>query len=159
VTVDRLAVDRTTNTPVVLLRESVGNRGVSIWIGPPEASAIAIALQGVNVPRPMTHDLLRHLLKGLGGELVQVAITMVLDNTYHAELLVRRGSDEIAAIDSRPSDAIALALRCEAPILVAESLLRDLGAEPAGETQTLSADALRQHLERLDPQDFGRFVP
>lgn len=158
-TVDRLAVDRTTNTPVVLLREAVGDRGVSIWIGPAEASAIAIVQQGVVVPRPMTHDLLRHLLESLQGELLRVVITSVRDNTYHAALLVRRGSDDAAAIDARPSDAIALALRCGAPILVADSLLRDLSVEPAGTNEPLSAEALRAHLERLDPQDFGRFLP
>lgn len=158
-TVDRLAVDRATNTPVVLLREAVGTRGVSIWIGQPEASAIALVQQGVKVPRPMTHDLLRQLMVGLGGELVRVAITGIVDNTYHAELLVRRGPDDVVAVDARPSDAIALALRCEVPILVAMPLLRDLAAEPAGETEPLAADALRQHLARLDPQDFGRFQP
>lgn len=151
-------MDRATNTPVVFLREVVGQRGLPIWIGPPEASAIAIALQGVAAPRPLTHDLLRHVLEGLSGELVRVAVTEVRDNTYYAELLVKRG-EEFAAVDARPSDAIALALRCEAPIMVSASLLRDFNAEPGDDTQPLAADALKAHLERLDPQDFGRFQP
>ena len=158
-TVARLGVDRATNTPVVFLREAVGDRALPIWIGTPEANAIAITLQQVAVPRPMTHDLLRHILEGLGGQLVRVAITAIRDNTFYAELLVRRGETELAAVDARPSDAIALALRTAAPILVAESLLRPVAADDADATPPLAADALKAYLERLDPQDFGRFQP
>lgn len=159
VTVARLGIDRTTNTPVVVLKEAIGDRSVSIWIGAPEANAIAIALQGVRPPRPVTHDLLRHVLEGLGGELVRAAVTGVRDATYYAELLVRRGGNELAAIDARPSDAVAIALRANAPILVASSLLRDVGAAEPEAGDALDSKTLRSYLERLDPQDFGRFRP
>jgi uncharacterized protein len=159
VNVARIGLDRATNTPVLLLREAVGDRAVPIWIGVPEASAIAIALQKVDVPRPMTHDLLLHVLRGLGGEVVRVAVTEARDNTYFAELLIRRGSQELAAVDARPSDAIALALRAGAPILVAESLLHAVGTDEGEAPWPLKSDALRAYLEGLDPQDFGRFQP
>ena len=157
--VARIGLDRATNTPVLLLREVVGDRAVPIWIGVPEASAIAIALQKVAVPRPMTHDLLLHMLRGLGGEVVRVVVTEARDNTYYAELLVRRGAQELAAVDARPSDAIALALRAGAPILVAESLLRPIASDETDTPWPLQSDALRAYLEGLDPQDFGRFHP
>jgi len=159
VNVARIGLDRATNTPVLLLREAVGDRAVPIWIGVPEASAIAIALQKVTVPRPMTHDLLLHVLRGLGGEVVRVVVTEARDNTYYAELLVRRGAQELAAVDARPSDAIALALRAGAPILVAESLLHAVAADESDTPWPLTSAALRAHLEGLDPQDFGRFQP
>ncbi len=159
VTVARIGVDRTTNTPVVVLQEAIGDRVVSIWIGAPEANAIAMALQGVRPPRPITHDLIRHVLEGLGGELVRVAVTAVRDSTYFAELLIRRGGNHLAAVDARPSDAIAIALRASAPILVAESLLRSADHEEPEAGDSLDSNTLRTYLERLDPQDFGRFRP
>lgn len=154
----RLGLDRTTKAPVLFLREAGGDRGLCIWIGAPEANAIALALQGATPTRPMTHDLLRHLLQGLGGELVRVAVTEARENTYFAELLIRRG-DELLTVDARPSDAIALALRCHAPLLVANGLLHDAFDESPAGMRPLEADALRAYLERLDPQDFGRFQP
>ena len=159
VTVARIGVDRATNTPVVMLREAIGDRVLSIWIGAPEANAIAIAVQGVRPSRPITHDLLRHVLEGLGGELVRVAVTTVQDSTYFAELLIRRGGNELAAVDARPSDAVAIALRAGCPILVAESLLRPAEQEEPEPGDSLDSSTLRTYLERLDPQDFGRFRP
>lgn len=155
----RLGVDRITNSPVIVLREAVGERVLPVWIGAPEANAIAMAMQGIQPTRPVTHDLLRHVLEGLGGELVRVAITAVRDSTYYAEMLVRRGERDLAAIDARPSDAIAVALRTMAPILVAASLLRSADVEEPEAGDALDPDALRAHLEQLDPQDFGRFRP
>lgn len=159
VTVARLGVDRATNTPVIVLKEAIGDRTLSIWIGAPEANAIALAVQGVKPPRPITHDLLRHMVEGLGGEVVRAAVTTMRDSTYYAELLLRRGATELAAVDARPSDAIALALRASAPILVAGTLLRDADADVPDAGDALDSATLRDHLERLDPQDFGRFRP
>ena len=159
VTVARLGVDRTTNTPVVALKEAIGDRVLSIWIGAAEANSIAIAVQGVRPPRPVTHDLLRHVLEGLGGDLVRVAIPAVRDSTYFAELLVRQQGNQLTAIDARPSDAIAVALRASAPILVAESLLRSPDADEPDAGDSIDSTTLRTYLERLDPQDFGRFRP
>jgi bifunctional DNase/RNase len=108
----------------------------------------------------MTHDLLKHVLLGLGGELRRVTITNVRDNTYFAELLIRR-EDQAVQVDARPSDSIALALRLGAPIFTSDDLLNHPGGEsgPPAPERRLDAESLKQYLEKLDPQDFGRFTP
>lgn len=162
VAVAQLGVDRATNSPVVILREREGTRVLPIWIGPAEASAIAMELQGVKFPRPLTHDLLKLIIVGLGGSLQHVYIRSVQENTYFAELLIRRGEDAFQ-VDARPSDSIALALRLRAPIFASEGLLGDgddEGHTGGGEPPTDdAADALKRYLEQLDPEDFGKFTP
>jgi bifunctional DNase/RNase len=156
--VAHLGVDRSTNSPVVILREVGGERSLPIWIGTSEANAIAMEMQGVKPQRPMTHDLLKHLLSGLGGELRRVHITDLRDDTYFAELQIVRG-EQVVQVDARPSDSIALALRCNAPIFTSESLL-DRASQPSSGTEpTNDPEALKRYLEKLDPQDFGRFQP
>jgi bifunctional DNase/RNase len=160
VTVAHLGLDRTTNSPVVILREKDGTRVLPIWIGPAEASAIAMELQGVKAQRPLTHDLLKQVIVGLGGDLRRVVISSVKENTYFAELLIRR-EDEVFQVDARPSDSIALALRLNAPIFTSDRLLDESGVEtdePAPDP-SLDAERLKQYLEKLDPQDFGKFNP
>ena len=159
VTVARLAIDRSTNTPVVFLREAVGTRGVGIWIGAPEANAIALVLQDQEPPRPMTHDLLRTVVEAAGCRVTRVTVTGVVDGTYLAEVELAHADGRTDHLDARPSDAIALALRTGADILAAESILSAEGAAPGEAPEPLSAEALRQHLKRLGPEDFGRFVP
>jgi bifunctional DNase/RNase len=161
VVVAHLGVDRTTNSPVVILQEKGGTRVLPIWIGPAEASAIAMKLQDVKAPRPLTHDLLQHILTGLGGSLRRVFITSVKENTYYAEMVIDR-DDHVFQVDARPSDSIALALRLEAPIYTEETLLN----QPSLETEdrhapdtSMTAESLKRYLENLDPQDFGRFNP
>src|SRR5207249_4244579 len=122
VRVAHLGLDRTTNTPVVILQEQEGERVLPIWIGPAEASAIAMELAGVKFARPLTHDLLKQVILGLGADLRKVIITQVKDNTYYAELHIYRG-DAVIQIDARPSDSIAVALRLKAPIFTSENLL------------------------------------
>ncbi|MDX2193178.1 MAG: bifunctional nuclease family protein [Gemmatimonadales bacterium] len=164
VAVAHLGIDRTSHTPVVLLREKVGTRVLPIWIGPAEASAIAMELQGVKAQRPMTHDLLKQLLLGLGGELRRVQITAVRENTYFAELLVHRDG-ELFVVDARPSDSIALALRVRAPIFTSDDLLDEPGPRSpdaptsAPDPSGLDPDRLKAELERMDPQDLGKFTP
>lgn len=160
VTVAHLGVDRTNNSPVVILREKDGSRVLPIWIGPAEASAIAMELQGVKAARPMTHDLLKQVIGGLGGTLRRVVISAVKENTYFAELMILRGEDAFQ-VDARPSDSIAIALRCGAPIFTSDDLLGDSGVEADLPSPDPSAEAerLRQYLEKLDPQDFGKFTP
>ena len=161
VTVAQLGIDRNTNTPVVVLREVDGERSLPIWIGPGEAQAIAMELQGVRAQRPMTHDLLRDVVTGLGGELRRVQVTALRDDTYFAELILLRNGAAVQ-VDARPSDCIALALRCSAPIYTTDELLDRGGAQrppPAPEGETDAAETLRRYLEKLDPQDFGRFQP
>jgi bifunctional DNase/RNase len=161
VRVAHLGLDRTTNTPVVILQEKEGARVLPIWIGPAEASAIAMELAGVKFARPLTHDLLKQLIVGLGARLNRVLITQVKENTYYAELDVRR-EDHVIQIDARPSDSIAIALRLNAPIFTQDDLL-ELTSVETGESakdgNALDADSLKTYLQNLDPEDFGKFTP
>jgi bifunctional DNase/RNase len=158
VTVAHLGLDRATNTPVVILREKDGERVLPIWIGAAEASAIAMEMQGVKALRPMTHDLLKQVVIGLGAELRRVTIIDVKDNTYFAELLMSR-EDHVFQVDARPSDSIALALRLHAPIFTSEQLLDQRTVEAPEGDSSLEAERLKQYLEKMDPQDFGKFTP
>ena len=161
VRVAHLGLDRTTNTPVVILQEQGGERVLPIWIGPAEASAIAMELAGVKFARPLTHDLLKQVIVGLGAELRKVIITQVKDNTYFAELHIHRAEDVIQ-VDARPSDSIAVALRLKAPIFTSRDLL-DVPAEPlvesAPDPTQLDAESLKEYLQKLNPEDFGKFTP
>lgn len=156
--VAHLGLDRSTNTPVVILQEEDGDRTLPIWIGAPEANAIALELQGVKPERPLTHDLMKHLVSGLGGELRRVVIAGLRENTYLAELLIYRG-DEVFQVDARPSDSIALALRMHAPIFTNEELLDRSGQRAPPPEPGADPEALKRFLEKLDPQDLGRFQP
>lgn len=179
VEVASLGLDKASNTPVVILREVGGERLLPIWIGPGEASAIAMELAGIKFSRPLTHDLLNTVVRSLGSELVRVLITRVVDNTYYASLVFQRNG-EVISIDSRPSDSVALALRASAPIYAEGALLErsDIEIEDAGidsqesgeewmqastEQTSDSSDArsekLKDYLKRLNPEDFGRFIP
>jgi bifunctional DNase/RNase len=160
VRVAHLGLDRDNNSPVVVLQEKDGERVLPIWIGPAEASAIAMELAGVKFARPLTHDLLKQIIMGLGAELRRVNITSVKDNTYFAELLINR-ADHLFQVDARPSDSIAIALRLKAPIFVDSGLLdgTSSGAIRKGEGAPLDSDALKNYLQNLDPEDFGRFNP
>ncbi len=159
-TVAQLGVDRNTSTPVVILKETDGERTLPIWIGAAEAAAIAIELRGDKPARPMTHDLLKNLLQGLGGDLKRVHIAGLKDNTYIAQLVVFRGG-EIFELDARPSDSIALALRTRSPIFAHEDLLdkEGDGEVTPPEAPQGQAEALRQFLAKLNPEDLGRFQP
>lgn len=174
VKVQSLGLDRTSNTPVVILQETDGSRVLPIWIGPGEASAIAMELAGMKFSRPLTHDLFASVIVGLGGTLQRVMITKVVDNTYYAELIIRRES-ELISVDARPSDSIAIALRMSASIFTTEDLLEHTSIEvtepmeegelpepaEAGESEgaSLNPEQLREYLRRLNPEDFGRFNP
>jgi bifunctional DNase/RNase len=159
VRVAHLGLDRTSNTPVVVLKEEEGERTLPIWIGAPEANAIALELQGVKPERPLTHDLMKLLVAGLGGELRRVVISGLRENTYVAELLIYRGG-EVFEVDARPSDSIALALRMHAPIYTIDDLLNRsaTGGDPAPEPAS-DPEALKRFLSKLDPEDLGRFQP
>jgi bifunctional DNase/RNase len=178
VTVSRLGLDSSTNSYVVVLQERDGTRLLPIWIGQPEAESIVMHMHNVKRSRPLTHDLVRSLIVGMGAQLRRVQITRVEKSTYYAELHVQRGT-ELVQIDARPSDSIAVALRLSAPIYAAESLLvepgddteesdeesaadePDLGlsdTETRGDAE-LSAEQLKAYLENLRPEDFGKFNP
>jgi bifunctional DNase/RNase len=165
VRVARLGHDSSTNSYVVILQEKDGHRLLPIWIGQPEAESIVMQMNNVKRERPLTHDLCKSLIVGLGGSLRRVQITKVQKNTYYAELHVA-SADRIVQIDARPSDSIAIALRLSAPIFAQESLLSsaddDGDEEGAPPTRTpngeeLDAEQLKEHLEKLRPEDFGKF--
>jgi hypothetical protein len=180
VTVSRLGLDSSTNSYVVVLQERDGTRLLPIWIGQPEAESIVMHMHNVKRARPLTHDLVRSLIVGMGAQLRRVQITRVEKSTYYAELHVQRG-DTLVHIDARPSDGIAVALRLSAPIFAAESLLVEPGEDldesdgdeestggepdlglPAGGARAdaeLSAEQLKAYLENLRPEDFGKFNP
>jgi len=158
--VESIRVNMTNYRRVVMLKEKTSPRYLPIWIGHFEADAIAIPMQNVPVQRPLTHDLLKQIIVGLGGDLRRVVISAVKENTYFAELLIRR-DDHVFQVDARPSDSIALALRLNAPIFTSETLLDESGIEtdePAPDP-SLDADKLKDYLEKMDPQDFGKFNP
>ncbi len=160
VTVAQLGLDRTTNSPVVILREKEGTRVLPIWIGPAEASAIAMELQGIRPPRPMTHDLLKAVIIGLGAIVRQIRISALKEKTYFAEVWLAR-EDHVFQLDARPSDSIALALRVQAPIFTQADLLEE-GPEASGVPSgdpAADAERLRAWLEKMNPEDFGKFQP
>ena len=164
VVVTRLGLDASSQAFVVVLEEKGGTRSLPIWIGRPEAEAIAAHLNGVKRERPMTHDLSQSIINGLGGLLRRVQVTRVLEGTFFAELHFTKSGQPIV-IDARPSDAIALALRLEAPIFVAAALFQNDSDNTVagddrptgGEGDQLTADELKRHLAQLRPEDFGRF--
>jgi bifunctional DNase/RNase len=175
VRVQSLGLDRSSNTPVVILEEVGGERVLPIWIGPGEASAIAMQLADMEFSRPLTHDLLVAVLNGLGGSLRKVIITRVEKNTYYAELIIHRNG-EVISVDARPSDSIAVALRTDARIFAQDDLLERASIEIAedetaapgpgtppqkkeSQTEEMDADQLKEYLRRLNPEDFGRFTP
>jgi bifunctional DNase/RNase len=162
VKVAHLGLDRATNTPVVILQEMDGERVLPIWIGPAEASAIAMELAGVKFSRPLTHDLFKQVVVGLGASLSKVLISRVEENTYFAELHLHR-DDHVIQIDARPSDSIAVALRLQAPIFTDASLLEltsiDTVEPMSPDSEKMDPESLRSYLEKLDPEDFGKFTP
>ena len=176
----RLGLDRSTNSYVVILQEKGGARLLPIWIGQPEAESIVRHMHNVKGMRPLTHDLVRNLILGMGAQLKRVHITRVEKSTYYAELQIQRG-ETLVHIDARPSDSIAIALRLAAPIYAADELLVEPADEEEEEEESgdtpgigestdapessesdpteLSADQLKAYLENLRPEDFGKFNP
>ena len=181
VEVQSLGLDRSTRSPVVILREREGDRVLPIWIGPAEASAIAMHMAKVDFPRPLTHDLIVSVVDGLEAVVRRVEIQRLQEGTYHAALIVERNGSSVS-IDARPSDSIAVALRTRATIIVADDLLRridldvdeneaasgtmssadwteEVDVAKRSEDSPLSASELADYLRKLDPEDFGRFSP
>jgi uncharacterized protein len=172
VSVARLGLDGSTNTYVVILRESAGERVLPIWIGQAEAESILLEMNHVKKERPLTHDLCKSLIVGMGATMRRVQITRVHKGTYFAELHLER-EGEAYRVDARPSDSIAIALRFPAPIFAEESLLAIPGEEPRDDdegdalpaprtvqsTDEMTAEQLKQYLAGLRPEDFGKFQP
>jgi bifunctional DNase/RNase len=150
-----LIVDPITNTPIVILRDKDGQRVLPIWVGIFEANAIALQIENVTTARPMTHDLLRNVIQDLKATVQKIVVCDLQENTFYALIYLLLDGNTLA-IDARPSDAIALALRTRAPIFVEESVIDnakpfDMGADKP------DADRLHKWLESLDPDDLGKY--
>lgn len=167
VTVARLGLDSATNSYVVILRERGGRRVLPIWIGQPEAESIVMQMNQVKRERPITHDLCKSLIIGLGGTLRRVSITRVQKSTYFAEMQIE-GPKGVVEVDARPSDSIAIALRLDAPIFAPSTLLTALDDDEEADDEDFSVEAsdseltaeqLKAYLENLRPEDFGKFSP
>ncbi len=181
--VSRLGLDSASNSYVVVLQEKDGVRLLPIWIGQPEAESIVLHMHNVKRERPLTHDLVRSLIVGMGAQLRRVLITRVTNRTYFAELQLQH-ADALVNIDARPSDSIAIALRLGAPIFAHEDLLVDPTDDadtdddeeedttpdffapsapadvlPEVNAAELTAEQLKRYLETLRPEDFGKFNP
>jgi bifunctional DNase/RNase len=142
--------------PIVLLKTADGNRFLPIWIGHPEAAAILMKLQNASTPRPMTHDLVTEILGQLNAEVVRITVTELRENTFFAQITVQQDGSEVE-IDSRPSDAIALAIRSDAPIYAAESVIEESAIEFEGEevNEEEMVDEFKKFLENVSPDQFA----
>ena len=142
--------------PIVLLKTTDGNKFLPIWIGHPEAAAILMKLQGATTPRPMTHDLVTDILSQLDAQVVRITVTELRDSTFYAQITVQQDGSEIE-IDSRPSDAIALAIRAEAPIFVADRVIEESAIEFEGEevNEEEIVSEFKQFLENVTPDEFA----
>jgi uncharacterized protein len=152
-----VSFDMVGKQPIVLLKTADGNKFLPIWIGHPEAAAILMKLQGATTPRPMTHDLVTDMLSQLDAQVVRITVTELRDSTFYAQITVQQDGSEIE-IDSRPSDAIALAIRAEAPIFVADRVIEESAIEFEGEevNEEEIVSEFKQFLENVSPdEDFS----
>lgn len=159
VEIKALLVDPYQNAPVILLKDHGSEKVVPVWIGSPEATAIAMELQHREFPRPLTHDLLKNLIQTLGGELDMVVIDNIQEATYYATLFVRDKAGEIHELDARPSDSIALALRMKSPIYISEEVFAASAIElPEGEDEEQRERFQTFVDHEMNVADFKRFI-
>ncbi len=150
-----LMMDPVTNMPIVILKDTTSDTVLPIWVGIYEANAIALEIEKVTTPRPMTHDLLKNLLTGLDARVHKIVVNDLHDDTFFAVIWVER-EGQIISIDSRPSDALALALRVDCPIFVEDQVLKTSRLATAV-SDRVSSDELRKWLENLGDEDLGRY--
>jgi bifunctional DNase/RNase len=150
-----LMVDPSTNMPIILLKDAQSEALLPIWVGLYEAQAIALEVEKSQTPRPLTHDLLKNLIHGLNAKVQRIVVTELKDDTFYAVVWMEQNG-EIVALDSRPSDALALALRTDCPIYVDEDVLRTAKVLPNPAEQASSQD-VRKWLESLNDEDLGRY--
>jgi uncharacterized protein len=153
--VDKLGIDLLTHDPVVILKDMDGSHYLPILIGPFEATAIALALEGAPVPRPLSHDLMRNILESLETTLEQVVIHDIKDSTFFAKLILRTNG-ELQEIDARPSDGIALALRMQSPIYVSDKIVLEEASQEKKTTDETEMHKFKKFLDELKPSDFNR---
>jgi bifunctional DNase/RNase len=150
-----LMMDPITNSPIVILQDVEKNTLLPIWVGIFEANAIALQIERVDTPRPMTHDLLKNMLMHLGAEVDKIVVTHLKENTFFAKIHLDLGGEPLT-IDSRPSDAIALALRTDAPIFVTEDVIQN-SRNITLDKEKLDPEEVKEWLENLNPEDFGKY--
>ncbi len=151
-------VEMPSNQPILLLKEIDGSRFLPIWVGASEASAIAFAQQGVEPPRPLTHDLMREIVESLDATVTAVHLTEMRDGVFYANLIIRSGASSATTISARPSDAIALALRTHSNILASSELLDEAGIEipvEEGGAENQEVERFRAFLDEINPDDFA----
>ena len=154
-TIKGLTVDPVTNMPIVILHDGQEKRVLPIWVGVFEANAIALQIENMHTPRPMTHDLLRNVISDLQATVERIVVCDVKDNTFFALIHLDTPAGHVA-VDARPSDAIALALRTRAPILVEEHVLENAKMVDVTHAK-VDGERLRQWLDSLDPEDLGKY--
>src|ERR1700733_11793514 len=150
-----LVMDPVTNMPIVILKDINGNSVLPIWVGIYEANAIALEIEKVSTPRPMTHDLLKNLLLGLETQVHKIVVSELRDDTFYALIWLEKDG-QIMSIDSRPSDALALALRVDCPIYVEDDVLKS-SRNSGINTDKVSNEEMRKWLENLGDEDMGRY--
>src|SRR3954452_19411577 len=154
-TIKGLMVDPIANMPIIILRDKAEQRVLPIWVGLPEANAIALQIENVSTPRPMTHDLLRNVIQDLKASVHKVVVCDLQENTFYALIYLLKNGETVA-IDARPSDAIALALRTRAPIFVEDEVIDNAKTVDVSSEQA-DSDRLQKWLESLDPDDLGKY--
>jgi len=148
-------MDPVTSVPIILLRDAGGHKVLPIWVGAFEANAIALQIENVSTPRPMTHDLLKNVINDLKASVKKIVVSDLKDNTFYA-LIYIDVNGELVAVDARPSDAIALALRARAPIFVEESVIENAKPFDPGSDKP-DTERLQKWLENLDPDELGKY--
>jgi hypothetical protein len=154
-TIRGLLMDPVSNMPIVILKDVAGDSVLPIWVGVYEANAIALEMEKVSTPRPMTHDLIKNVLTGLETQVHKVVVTELREDTFYAVIWLERGG-EVVSVDSRPSDALALALRVDCPIFVDEIVLKN-SKQASNMSDRVTAEELRKYLEGLNDEDLGKY--
>jgi bifunctional DNase/RNase len=155
-TVKGLTIDPITNMPVIVLRDEQGQRVLPIWVGLPEANAIALQIENVQTPRPMTHDLLKNVIADLNAQVERIVVCELKENTFYAMIYLQMGGGRITAIDARPSDAIALALRAQAKIFVEHTVIESARSVESSK-DNVDVGRLQKWLEGLSEDELGKY--
>jgi uncharacterized protein len=151
-----LMIDPITNMPIIILRDQEGQRILPIWVGVFEANAIALQIENVQTPRPMTHDLLKNIIDDLSAQVERIVVTELKENTFYALIHLRRNGHSIE-VDARPSDAIALALRTRSPIFVEEAVIQNARSVENSRESSMDVTRLQKWLEGLSEDELGKY--
>ena len=155
-TIKGLMIDPITNMPIIILRDQEGQRILPIWVGVFEANAIALQIENVQTPRPMTHDLLKNVIDDLSARVERIVVTDLKENTFYALIHLRTNGHSIE-VDARPSDAIALALRTRSPIFVEEAVIQNARSVESSREPSMDVTRLQKWLENLSDEELGKY--